>query len=91
MIRLNLLHVRVARERKKASATLQLIVLLAALLAGAAGLAALLAVWAATHLLAHWWTRALGGLTGDTYGALCEIAEVVALATLTARPIFGGG
>jgi len=33
MIRLNLLHVRVARERKKASATLQLIVLLAALLA----------------------------------------------------------
>lgn len=65
--------------------------LLAALVAGAAGLAALLAVWAATHLLARWWTRALGGLTGDTYGALCEIAEVAALATLTARPIFGGG
>jgi adenosylcobinamide-GDP ribazoletransferase len=65
--------------------------LLAALVAGAAGLAALLAVWAATHLLARWWTRDLGGLTGDTYGALCEIAEVVALATLTARPIFGGG
>ena len=65
--------------------------LLATLVAGAAGLAALLAVWAATHLLAHWWTRALGGLTGDTYGALCEIAEVVAVATLTARPIFGEG
>ncbi|MCS6880583.1 MAG: adenosylcobinamide-GDP ribazoletransferase [Oscillochloridaceae bacterium] len=66
-------------------------VALAALVAGAGGLAALLAVWAATHLLARWWTRSLGGLTGDTYGALCEIAEVVALATLTARPIFGGG
>lgn len=65
--------------------------LLAALVAGATGLAALLAVWAATHLLARWWTRSLGGLTGDTYGALCEIAEVAALATLTARPIFGGG
>jgi cobalamin synthase len=28
--------------------------------------------------------RALGGLTGDTYGALCEIGEVMALAAFTA-------
>ena len=30
-------------------------------------------------------TRDLGGLTGDTYGALCEIAEVVTLAVLSAE------
>ncbi len=50
---------------------------------GAGGLIALALVWMVTHLLGRWWTRDLGGLTGDTYGALCEIAEVVALATLT--------
>lgn len=58
----------------------------ALLVAGLAGLVALLLVWAVAHLLAHWWTRDLGGLTGDTYGALCEIGEVVALAALTAAP-----
>ncbi len=41
-------------------------------------------MWGSTHLLARWWTRDLGGLTGDTYGALCELGEVVALAALTA-------
>lgn len=58
--------------------------LAAALVGGAAGLAAMLLVWAATHLLARWWTRDLGGLTGDTYGAMCEIGEVVAIATIAA-------
>ncbi len=52
------------------------------LVGGLSGLLALLIVWAAAHLLARWWTRDLGGLTGDTYGALCEICEVVALAVL---------
>lgn len=47
------------------------------------GLAAGLLVWGSTHLLACWWKRDLGGLTGDTYGALNEIGEVVALAALT--------
>jgi adenosylcobinamide-GDP ribazoletransferase len=47
------------------------------------GLLAGALVWGSTHLLARWWTRDLGGLTGDTYGALCEIGEVVALAALT--------
>ncbi len=50
-----------------------------------AGLAAGL-VLLVTHALAARWTRVLGGLTGDTYGALCEIGEVVALAALSARP-----
>ncbi len=52
------------------------------LVAGLSGLLALLIVWGAAHLLARWWTRDLGGLTGDTYGALCEICELVALAVL---------
>lgn len=59
---------------------------LAVLLAGTLGLVALGAVWVVAHLLGRWWTRSLGGLTGDTYGAMCEIAEVVALAVLAARP-----
>lgn len=40
-------------------------------------------VAAITALLAWRWTRLLGGLTGDTYGALCEIGECVALAALS--------
>lgn len=54
-------------------------------LGGARGLVALALVALASHVLARWWVRALGGLTGDTYGALCEIAEVVALAALAAH------
>ncbi len=56
---------------------------LALILAGPQGIIAALLVWGAAHLLARWWTRDLGGLTGDTYGAMCEICEVVALATLS--------
>lgn len=56
----------------------------AALIAGPRGLLAMLLVWAAAHLLARWWTRDLGGLTGDTYGAICEIGEVVAIAAIAA-------
>ncbi|NJN16440.1 MAG: adenosylcobinamide-GDP ribazoletransferase [Oscillochloris sp.] len=55
----------------------------AILIAGLSGLAALLLCWSVAWLLARWWVRDLGGLTGDTYGALCEIGEVVVLATLT--------
>lgn len=54
------------------------------LIAGIQGLIAFFVVWGGTHLIAWWWTKDLGGLTGDTYGALCEIAEVIALAALTA-------
>jgi adenosylcobinamide-GDP ribazoletransferase len=56
----------------------------ALIIAGAAGLVALLLVALCAYLLGRWWTRDLGGLTGDTYGALCEIAEVVALAAIVA-------
>ncbi len=35
-----------------------------------------------THVAARAMTRSLGGLTGDTYGALSEIAEVAVLVTL---------
>ncbi|OAN47653.1 adenosylcobinamide-GDP ribazoletransferase [Chloroflexus islandicus] len=55
------------------------------LIAGLAGIIAAALVLAVAHLLARWWVRDLGGLTGDTYGALCEIGEVVALAALTIR------
>lgn len=48
------------------------------------GIVAGLLVWGSVLLLANWWNRSLGGLTGDTYGALCEISEVVVLATLAA-------
>ncbi len=31
------------------------------------------------YLVAGWFSRLLGGLTGDTYGALCELTEIVVL------------
>jgi len=43
------------------------------------GLAILGALWLAVTLLGWTLTRALGGLTGDTYGALCEVSEVLVL------------
>lgn len=58
---------------------------LALALGGVRGLLAFALVALASHLLARWWVHVLGGLTGDTYGALCEIAEVVALAALAAH------
>ena len=35
-----------------------------------------------THLTARWLSRSLGGLTGDTYGFLCELGEVATLLSL---------
>jgi len=49
------------------------------LLFGAWGLALLVGIWLATTLLSRAIARQLGGLTGDTYGALCEIDEVFGL------------
>ena len=60
-------------------------ILLAILIGELRGLIALALVWLVSWLLARWWTRDLGGLTGDTYGALCEIGEVVALAVMSAQ------
>lgn len=56
--------------------------ILAALVGQWHGVIAGVLVWGCSHLLAYWWTRDLGGLTGDTYGALNEIGEVVVLAVL---------
>lgn len=74
-------------RRRDVSVATGATVLMAALIGGMRGLAALLIAWGVTHVLARWWTREFGGLTGDTYGALCEMIEVVALATLTAMPV----
>ncbi len=54
-------------------------------LGGLRGLIALALIWVVTQLLGMWWTRDLGGLTGDTYGALCEVAEVVVLAVMSSK------
>ncbi len=60
-------------------------VVLAVALGGARGLVALALTWVVTQVLGMCWTRDLGGLTGDTYGALCEIAEVVALGVMSSK------
>ena len=43
-----------------------------------------LVVLVIAHLLARWMVGALGGLTGDTYGALSEVGEILVLLTLVA-------
>ncbi|MGB3682893.1 MAG: adenosylcobinamide-GDP ribazoletransferase [Rubrobacteraceae bacterium] len=43
-----------------------------------------LVVLLVAHLLARWMVGVLGGLTGDTYGALSEVGEIVVLLTLAA-------
>lgn len=43
-----------------------------------------LVVFFVSYLLARWMVGSLGGLTGDSYGALSETGEVVALLTLAA-------
>jgi adenosylcobinamide-GDP ribazoletransferase len=53
---------------------------LAAVLAAPAGLAGglgFVAAWLATVVLARYTESKISGLTGDTYGAICEIVEVV--------------
>lgn len=62
---------------------------LSALLLGAVllppwGALAGLVVWPIIHGLAQRMVAALGGLTGDTYGALAEVGEVVTLLALAA-------
>jgi adenosylcobinamide-GDP ribazoletransferase len=61
----------------------------AGLLAGWWGLLVLGVAAAGTLLAARWMARSLGGLTGDTYGALCELAEVASLAVLAAAATHG--
>ncbi|OAT86707.1 adenosylcobinamide-GDP ribazoletransferase [Desulfotomaculum copahuensis] len=63
--------------RELALATLQAVV--AAALAGPAGMLLFLSALAAAHWLCRCFTHQLGGLTGDTYGAVNEILEVLLL------------
>ena len=51
----------------------------ALLMGGVHGLQLFAIVIATTLLLSFWLKRLLGGLTGDSYGALCEIVEVASL------------
>ena len=62
---------------------------LAALLFPPWGLAVCGILWLATLVLGWVITGALGGMTGDTYGATCEISEVLALGMLSL--VTGGG
>lgn len=56
-----------------------LIVALAFLLLRFWGLVVFGGVWLMAALINRSFSKALGGLTGDTYGALCEISEVAVL------------
>ena len=71
-----------------------LTLLLAAVLAWWAGLAwtiLLLSALAAltTFLIAQWIQSWIGGLTGDAYGAICELAEAISLLALVALAFVG--
>jgi len=62
---------------------------LSLLCCGLWGLAILAGVLLVALLFNSGVTRSIGGLTGDTYGALCEVEEIWVLATLAA--LEGGG
>ena len=49
------------------------------LMFGVSSLAVIAVVWAAAHLLSRFLVGLLGGMTGDTYGAVCELSETMAL------------
>jgi adenosylcobinamide-GDP ribazoletransferase len=51
--------------------------------AGLAGLAALLLAWLFTMFLARYVMQKISGLTGDTYGAICEATETLVAIALT--------
>ena len=47
------------------------------------GVVALLAVWVGVVAMAAYLRRKFAGLTGDTYGAINEVAEVLVLIVIT--------
>ena len=63
----------------------------AGVLMGAAGLILLVVSLAASLALGWWISRLIGGMTGDTYGAVNEVAEVSVLLLAAALfPVVGG-
>lgn len=83
-----------AGSRELALATA--IALLAVVLAWATGLGpaailTLVLVALAAFVLAAWMRRRIPGLTGDTYGALCETSELAGLLVVAALPALGLG
>lgn len=79
------------RERHHWEAPWAALVLLAAawFAAGPAGLIAAGAAAAGVAAFGALCLRKIGGMTGDTAGASCEIAETLALAVLTLQPLAG--
>lgn len=60
------------------------VVVIAGLLVGPWVAVSGLAVWGGAHMIARHMVKVLGGLTGDTYGALAEIGEATTLLVLAA-------
>ena len=71
------------RQRDFWIATASALVIGAVLLPPWGALVGLVALLVA-HLMARWMVGVLGGLTGDTYGALSEVGEIVVLLALAA-------
>jgi len=65
--------------RRSLGVSTLLAVLLSALLAGWTGLASLMAIGLLTVIAAHWTLTRIPGLTGDVYGAINELAELIVL------------
>jgi adenosylcobinamide-GDP ribazoletransferase len=77
-------------QRSPKLAALWAVGLLAAVACGVLGLRGLV-VWAAcvgvTLVLAAYVRSKIGGATGDTFGAVCEIVEIVPALTLALWPL----
>lgn len=61
-------------------------IFMAALMKGMGAFLALAAVLLSTYCLARYAVKALGGLTGDVYGAVTEIAETIVLCVFAFLP-----
>jgi adenosylcobinamide-GDP ribazoletransferase len=80
------------RQRQRAAAVWAAAVLAAVAwgLLGGRGLAVCCASMAAAFLLAGYFYRKIGGVTGDTLGAVCELVETIPALTLAVWPIQTG-
>ena len=59
-------------------------IVVAIAVAGRNGIAPLVLVALGAILVSKWIARLLGGLTGDSYGAVCEIGEILSLLSFAA-------